>query len=110
MLNTIIHRWLRVPYTLNIYANRRVKRPKATVLFLHGIGNSGAAWQEVIDRLPSDIRVISIDLLGFGKSSRPNHATYNATTQARAVIATLLRAYLQSPYNRRTFTRCARIC
>lgn len=96
MLNTIIHRWLRVPYTLNIYANRRVKRPKATVLFLHGIGNSGAAWQEVIDRLPSDIRVISIDLLGFGKSSRPNHATYNATTQARAVIATLLRARISS--------------
>lgn len=92
MWKTVIHRWLRVPYTLNVYANRRVKSPRATVLFLHGIGNSGAAWQEVIDKLPADIRIISIDLLGFGESPRPRNATYNANTQARAVIATLLRA------------------
>lgn len=92
MWELLINRWLRVPYTLHIYAKRRPKKPKATVLFLHGIGNSGMAWQEVVDKLPPDIAIISIDLLGFGKSPKPKTAKYNATTQARSVIATLLRA------------------
>lgn len=59
-------------------------------MFLHGLGNSGAAWDEVIGKLPPHIRVISLDLLGFGSSARPSWAVYNVRTQARSVIATLL--------------------
>jgi pimeloyl-ACP methyl ester carboxylesterase len=95
MLGDIAHRWLRVPYTLNVRTKRRVKRPKATVLFIHGIGASGAMWDEVIGGLPMTIDIITIDLLGFGKSPRPSWAVYSAKTQARSVIATLLKLRLR---------------
>jgi len=76
--------------------NAEVK-PIATVLFIHGIGNSGHAWNKVIEKLPNDIRVVTIDLLGFGQSPRPAWAVYNAKTQARSVLATLLKLRLRGP-------------
>ena len=57
---------------------------------IHGIGNSEESWNEVIKRLPDTIRVVTVDLLGFGKSPKPRWAMYNASTQARAVRKTLL--------------------
>jgi pimeloyl-ACP methyl ester carboxylesterase len=97
MLPNAIHRWLRVPYTLHIHTNQRASNPKATVLFLHGIGNSGATWDEVVKKLPNNLHVISIDLLGFGSSPRPSWASYNAKTQARSVLATLLKLRIRGP-------------
>src|SRR5438094_99045 len=97
MMSAIIHRWLRLPYTLHVRYNKKPKKPHATVLFIHGLGNTGDAWKEVIDKLPDDIRVISIDLLGFGQSPRPNWAVYNAKTQARSVLATFLKLRLRTP-------------
>ncbi|MDB5165600.1 MAG: hypothetical protein JWM00_490 [Candidatus Saccharibacteria bacterium] len=97
MLDTFIHKWLKVPYTLNVRHNQRPKKPRATVLFIHGIGNSGDAWSEVIAHLPSDIRVITIDLLGFGDSPHPSWALYNAKTQANSVLATLFKLRLTGP-------------
>jgi pimeloyl-ACP methyl ester carboxylesterase len=67
------------------------------VLFLHGIGNSGDAWKTVIQDLPSDIRVVVIDLLGFGKSPSPSWAIYNAKTQAKSVAATFLKLGITQP-------------
>lgn len=97
MWDTITHKWLRVPYTLYIHTDQRVKNPKATVLFIHGIGNSGAAWEEVVKKLPNDIRIISIDLLGFGSSKRPAWAVYSVKTQARSVLATLFKLRITHP-------------
>lgn len=97
MLDTLTHRWLKVPYTLTVRHIKSPRRPKATVLFIHGIGNTGEAWNEVIARLAPDIRVISIDLLGFGESPRPRWGIYNAKTQARSVLATYLKLRRLSP-------------
>ena len=94
MLDTIAHRWLRIPYTLNVRYADKPKKPRGTVLFIHGIGNTGSAWEEVIERLPRDVAVVSIDLLGFGDSPSPSWALYNAKTQARSVLATLLKLRL----------------
>jgi len=89
------HRWLRLPYTLYVHDDiRKVKKPRATVLFIHGIGNTGASWDDVIRALPDDLRLVSIDLLGFGKSKSPAWAVYNAKTQARSVLATYLKLRL----------------
>ena len=97
MLDRFIHYWLHIPYALhNRVINAEVK-PIATVLFIHGIGNSGHAWNKVIEKLPNDIRVVTIDLLGFGQSPRPAWAVYNAKTQARSVLATLLKLRLRGP-------------
>jgi pimeloyl-ACP methyl ester carboxylesterase len=85
-----------VPYSLHVRHYKKPKKPRATVLFIHGIGNSGDAWHDVIDRLPADVRVITIDLLGFGNSPRPKWAVYNARTQANAVLATYLKLRITS--------------
>lgn len=85
-----IHKYLGVPYTLNVHEFHSPKRPRETIVFLHGIGNTLHSWDEVVKGLPKDVRVIGIDLLGFGKSPRPEWAKYDAKTQARSVGITLL--------------------
>ena len=88
---------MRLPYALHVRHNQRPSKPRGTVLFIHGIGNTGDAWSEVTKQLPADIRVITIDLLGFGDSPSPAWAIYNAKTQARSVLATLLKLRLTGP-------------
>lgn len=93
-MDKTLHRWLRIPYTLHVTEFLSPKRPKATFILLHGIGNSAKAWEKLIPLLPKDIRVIGIDLLGFGKSPKPGWAKYDAKTQARSVGLTLLKLRL----------------
>ena len=97
MFETITHKWLKIPYSLNVRYNQRPKKPQATVVFLHGIGNSGEAWKPVVKKLPSDIRVITIDLLGFGDSPKPKWAIYSAKTQANSVLATFFKLRVRGP-------------
>lgn len=98
MLDKILHRWLRIPYTLHVRHKGSSKSSRTTVVFIHGIGSNGDIWQDAIDRLPTDTRVLSIDLLGFGESPRPDWALYNAQTQARAIMKTLFVARQRGPY------------
>lgn len=84
------HRYLRVPYTLNVHEFRSPKKPKSTYVLIHGIGNTLHSWDEVVEQLPEDVRIIGIDLLGFGDSPKPGWAVYDAKTQARSVGITLL--------------------
>lgn len=89
-ISNAIHRYLRVPYALNVREFQSPKRPKATYVFIHGIGNTLHAWDEVVEKMPDDVRLIGVDLLGFGKSPKPTWAVYNAKTQARSLGLTLL--------------------
>lgn len=86
----VLHRYLRVPYTLNVEVFQNPKKPRATYVFIHGIGNTLHSWDEVVARMPKDVQIIGIDLLGFGKSPKPSWVMYNAKTQARSVGMTLL--------------------
>lgn len=89
-LDSIVHRYLKVPYSLHIYRQATVPKARATLVFLHGIGNSGRTWDEVSMELPDDVNVIVVDLLGFGDSPKPDWATYDAKTQAVSLAKTLL--------------------
>jgi pimeloyl-ACP methyl ester carboxylesterase len=93
----VAHRWLHIPYALHVHTNQKVRNPRATVLFIHGIGNSGAAWDDVVSQLPNDLHIVSIDLLGFGSSPQPAWAIYDAKTQARSVLATFFKLRLAGP-------------
>lgn len=93
MFDQLIHRWLRVPYTLHTTV-RSGRKPRLTILMIHGIGGSGKSWDAVIRKLPDDVRVVTVDLLGFGESPKPEWAEYNARTQARSVLATYLKLRL----------------
>lgn len=98
LLETLLHHWLKIPYALHVEINRPAATRRApTVLFIHGIGNSGAALKEVTEKLPASYRLVTIDLLGFGKSPRPAWAVYDAKTQARSAIATFLKLRIKSP-------------
>jgi len=97
VFDIIFHRWLRVPYMLHTTRFRSPKKPKATIVLIHGIGNSAKAWDELIPLLPNNVRVIGVDLLGFGHSPKPGWVTYNAKTQARSLARTLVRMRLFQP-------------
>lgn len=69
------------------------EKNKPTIVFVHGIGSSSATWQRVITELQAkaDIRILSVDLLGFGASPKPNWVYYTPKDHARALAATLRR-------------------
>lgn len=90
LFGTVWHRYLGVPYTLHVYRQSRVSKAAATLVFLHGIGNSGKTWDDVVAGVPDTVDVVILDMLGFGDSPRPEWAIYDAATQARSVAKTLL--------------------
>lgn len=97
MWETFLRKWLKVPYTLHTHTFHNPKKPKATILLLHGIGTSWKTWEDVATQLPNGIRVIAVDLLGFGESPKPNWKTYRVKEQADSIVATLLGDRLFSP-------------
>lgn len=92
-----IHKWLRRPYTLHSHVTKRVKNPRASVLLIHGIGTSSDVWDKITAKLPADINVATVDLLGFGLSPRPRWAVYDAQLQARAVASTYRKLRRRGP-------------
>ena len=42
-----------------------------TVVLIHGLGDQGSVWKNVIDPLAKERRVIAVDLIGFGRSDKP---------------------------------------
>ncbi|PID32441.1 hypothetical protein CR970_00515, partial [Candidatus Saccharibacteria bacterium] len=97
MWDTLIHRFLRVPYRLHAVAHGRAARGQATVVFLHGIGSSYKMWDPVISNLPHTTPTLAIDLLGFGKSPRPSWSTYDTRSHAACVVATLRAHCINGP-------------
>ncbi len=89
-VSNFVHHYLRIPYTLNVKEFQSPKKPRATFVFIHGIGNTLHSWDDVVALMPKDVRIIGVDLLGFGGSPKPDWAIYNAKTQARSLGITLL--------------------
>lgn len=98
MLDTVVHRWLRVPHLLHVGHDLHKHGAKVTIVFIHGLGNSYEMWQPVISHLTNpSVRVIAVDLLGFGKSPKPEWQTYSASVQAASLYATLSLRQIKGP-------------
>lgn len=98
MLDTIIHNWLRLPYRLHVGVDEGPRRPEVTLVFIHGLANSHAMWEGVIKHIDKrNVRIICVDLLGFGASPKPGWATYHAALQARALRHTLRVKRIRTP-------------
>lgn len=82
---------LKIPYILNSEILQSPPKPREIYVFLHGIGNTLHSWDKVYAKMPDDVMVIGIDLLGFGDSPKPIRAVYSARFQARSVMSTLVR-------------------
>lgn len=97
MFERIIHRWLRIPYTLNVHYFHNPTRPTRTIVLIHGLGTSWRTWEQVAAKLPKTYRVVAVDLLGFGSSPTPNWKTYNVATQAKSISLTLVKRGIIGP-------------
>ncbi|OGQ21679.1 MAG: hypothetical protein A2138_13385 [Deltaproteobacteria bacterium RBG_16_71_12] len=64
-----------------VYLERMVRDPAGTVVMLHGLGGSKDHWTRFAARLPQDLRLIAIDLPGFGESPKDAAASYAAAAQ-----------------------------
>jgi pimeloyl-ACP methyl ester carboxylesterase len=51
-------------------------RDKKHILFIHGLGSSLFGWRDIPDALSEHFHTISIDLIGFGGSDKPQQADY----------------------------------
>lgn len=63
------------------------------IVFVHGTPTWAFEWRHIVAALSTSHRVIALDHLGFGLSSRPKHADYSPEAHARrfrAVMAQLV--------------------
>jgi pimeloyl-ACP methyl ester carboxylesterase len=63
------------------YLERDVRAPTATVLMVHGFGGDKDHWTRFGAYLPQDLRLIAIDLPGFGESPKDPRASYASAAQ-----------------------------
>jgi len=64
---------------------------KNTIFLLHGMGCSCLEWSENIEKLSEQFTVIAVDMIGFGKSSKPVDYSYSPVNQAKTLIQLLNR-------------------
>ncbi len=64
-------------------------RDAPALLLVHGTAASARSWEPLVPLLTGSHRVIRIDLLGCGRSARPDGASYAVPDQARRAGAVL---------------------
>lgn len=94
MFDKFIHKTLRRPYRLKVISDIGVGVP---VVLLHGIASDSRTWRHVLPLMPKTMRSISIDLLGFGKSPKPDWNEYKIQDHANSVAKTLKKLHLGQP-------------
>lgn len=62
---------------------------KPVLVFFHGIAASGEDWRKVIPFLENDFQCIMIDLLGFGRSPKPQWLRYTMDDHMRSIYHTM---------------------
>ena len=67
---------------------KEAKRGDTVVVFIHGIGDSKEDYAKAFERKDlGDYSLLAVDLVGFGKSSKPKDYTYPIEDQAKAIAA-----------------------
>jgi pimeloyl-ACP methyl ester carboxylesterase len=95
LIDKFWHKTLKRPYILS--------RPIETgtgknVVLLHGLGRTGQTWKNLTKELEDkNFRFTAIDLLGFGRSPKPDWLEYDIDDHASAVIATINRLGMNKP-------------
>lgn len=75
------------------------ERNKPTILLLHGIAADSNTWSHLLRQIDiNKFRVVAFDLLGCGKSPRPNHIDYNVDDFVKSVRRTVKKAHIKTPF------------
>lgn len=98
----IWHKILRVPIRLKTTYDRKVQHPKLTVVFLHSISATSETWRNTLRQLSKDpdlteVRIIALDLLGFGKSLRADWLDYDYLDYDSALDQALKHLRVKTP-------------
>lgn len=95
MLNFLYHRALNRPFKL--YAYNKPDSKKHNIVLLHGLASDSNTWRYVLPLLPKNINPVPIDLVGFGKSPKPDWPDYDTSFHSRQVIYTIKKLKLSGP-------------
>ena len=80
------HKYLSRPYKLHVVDHGGTG---PVIVLLHGLGSSSANWEALTPLLHGHYHCISIDLLGFGNSPKPQWCGYLMEDHLRSIHATL---------------------
>lgn len=61
---------------------KQIGRNKPPLLMLHGFGGSSNGFRDIYSELAKDHTIIAVDILGFGRSSKPMDFPYSFPNQA----------------------------
>jgi pimeloyl-ACP methyl ester carboxylesterase len=90
------HRKLGRPYQLHVERHGDAEKP--VIVLLHGIAASGEDWNKFIPLLETEYYCITIDLLGFGKSPKPQWSAYTMVDHTRSLYHTMNKLHLGSRF------------
>lgn len=90
------HRILHVPIRLKAVQDIGSRHAPLTVVFLHGISATSATWNTTFKQFskeldPSEVRLVALDLLGFGKSLKADWLDYDEFDYSQALDRSLRR-------------------
>lgn len=96
------HKFLRRPLRMHVAACRKVKNPRLTVVFLHGISATSNTWLTTMKQFSRNedlesVELVALDLLGFGKSLQANWLDYDYDDYDKALDQTLKRLKVTGP-------------
>lgn len=96
------HRWFHAPIYLKSAYDNKVKHPKLTVVFLHGISATSDTWRTTLRALSQNpdlkgVRLIALDLLGFGVSLQSNWLDYDYLDYNNALDAAMKKYKISGP-------------
>src|SRR5438309_2125972 len=80
------HKYLRRPYKLHIVDHGGTG---PVIILLHGLASSSANWEPLIPLLKDRFHCISIDLVGFGDSPKPQWYEYTMDEHIACIHRTI---------------------
>ena len=89
------HKTLKRPHALNVGMKQGSGLP---IVLLHGLGGKSEDWDPAISQIDlENNKVIAMDLLGFGKSPKPDFKHYSVDDHAASVIKTIKKLGIKQP-------------
>lgn len=93
----LVHQILNVPHTLHVGRDSGKRRHAPTIVLIHGLARTHRVWNYAFQTMPDSARVLSVDLLGFGSSPKPEWRKYNTVEQALSLRRTLRKHGVRGP-------------